>query len=188
MALRARDRLGIACISKVFPADLGAVIFVILDLGRREVVRLGVTSTPSAAYAAQSFVEAVCVRDEQAPRILIHDRDSIYGTWFRRRVKGFGTRCLVTPPRAPEAHSFCERTIGTLRRDCLDNIMILDERHAERILRGYIAYYHGRRQRGFLMQAPRGAHWLPPIRRTLASGVRSLPVLGGLHHTYAIAA
>ena len=64
--------------------------FVILDLGRREVVRLGVTPTPSAQYAAQSFVEAVCDHDDRAPRFLIHDRDSIYGTWFRRRVKGFG--------------------------------------------------------------------------------------------------
>ena len=63
--------------------------FVILDLGRREVVRLGVTPSPSAQYAAQSFVEAVCDRDDQAPRFLIHDRDSIYGIEFRRRVKGF---------------------------------------------------------------------------------------------------
>jgi hypothetical protein len=73
--------------------------FVILDLGRREILRVGVTSTPSAQYAAQSFVEAVCDRDDQAPRFLIHDRDSIYGTWFRRRVKGFDTRCLATPVR-----------------------------------------------------------------------------------------
>ena len=83
--------------------------FVILDLGRREILRVGVTSTPSAQYAAQSFVEAVCDRDDQAPRFLIHDRDSIYGTWFRRRVKGFGTRCLATPPSVasgPEGYPF----------------------------------------------------------------------------------
>jgi hypothetical protein len=75
--------------------------FVILDMGRREIVRVGVTSTPSAQYAAQTFVETVCDRDDQAPRFLIHDRDSIYGTWFRHRMKGFGTRCLATPPRSP---------------------------------------------------------------------------------------
>jgi hypothetical protein len=80
--------------------------FVILDLGRREVVRLGVTTAPSAEYAAQSFVEAVCDRDDQAPRFLVRDRDSIYGIEFRRRVKGFGTRCLVTPPRAPTAKGY----------------------------------------------------------------------------------
>jgi hypothetical protein len=80
--------------------------FVILDLGRREVVRLGVTTAPSAEYAAQSFVEAVCDRDDQAPRFLVRDRDSIYGIEFRRRVKGFGTRCLFTPPRAPTAKGY----------------------------------------------------------------------------------
>ncbi len=72
--------------------------FVLLDLQRREIVHLGVTTTPSAQYAAQSFVEAVCDRDDRAPRFLIHDRDSIYGAEFRRRVKGFGTKCLLTPP------------------------------------------------------------------------------------------
>ncbi len=72
--------------------------FVILDLGRREILRVGVTSTPSAQYAAQSFVEAVCDRDDQAPRFLIHDRDSIYGTWFRRRVRGFGANAVRGVP------------------------------------------------------------------------------------------
>jgi putative transposase len=162
--------------------------FVILDLGRREVVRLGVTPTPSAQYAAQSFVEAVCDRDDQAPRFLIHDRDSIYGIEFRRRVKGFETRCLVTPPRAPQANAFCERMIGNLRRDCLDNFIVLDDLHAERILGEYLRYYHGRPHRGLRRQAPSGARWLPPVRPVPAKEVRSRPVLGGLHHEYSIAA
>jgi transposase InsO family protein len=63
----------------------------------------------------------VCDCDDQAPRFLIHDRDSIYGTCLRCRVKGFGTRCLATPPRAPQANSYCERVIRTLRRECLDS-------------------------------------------------------------------
>jgi putative transposase len=162
--------------------------FVILDLGRREVVRLGVTPSPSAQYAAQSFVEAVCERDDRAPRFLIHDRDSIYGVDFRRRVKGFGTRCLLTPPRAPTANAFCERMIGSLRRSCLDNLIILDDRQAECILREYVRYYHGRPHRGLGMQAPAGARWLPPVRPVPAKAVRSRPVLGGLHHEYTIAA
>ena len=162
--------------------------FVILDLGRREVVRLGVTSVPSAEYAAQSFVEAVCDRDDRAPRFLIRDRDSNHGAWFRRRVKGFGTRCLVTPPRAPQANAFCERMIGTLRRCCLDKVIVLDELHAERILREYLGYYHGRPHRGLRMQAPIGARWLPPVRPAPARAVRSRAVLGGLHHEYTIAA
>jgi transposase InsO family protein len=162
--------------------------FVILDLGRREILRVGVTSTPSSQHAVQSFVEAVCDRDDQAPRFLIHDRDSIYGAWFRRRVKGFGTRCLATPPRAPQANSYCERVIRTLRRECLDNVIIVDERHAERVLRAHVRYYHGRPHRGLHTQAPLGAHWLPPVRPTPARAVRGVPVLGELHHEYTVAA
>jgi putative transposase len=162
--------------------------FVILDLGRREVVRLGVTPSPSAQYAAQSCVEAVCDRDNQAPRFLIRDRDSIYGVDFRRRVKGFGTRCLLAPPRAPQANAYCERVIETLRRGCMDNVIAVDDLHAERILRDYVRYYHGRPHRGLRMQAPVGGRWLPPARPAAAKAVCSRPVLGGLHHEYGIAA
>jgi transposase InsO family protein len=162
--------------------------FVILDLERREVVRLGVTPAPSAQYAAQSFVEAVCDRNDRAQRFLIHDRDSIYGIEFRRRVKGCGTRCLLTPPRAPQANAFCERVIGTLRRECLDNVIVLDDLHAQRILREYVRYYHGRPHRGLCMQAPAGARWLPPARPVPETGARSKPILGGLHHEYGVAA
>ena len=107
---------------------------------------------------------------------------------FRRRVKGFGTKCLATPPRAPQANSCCERVIRTLRRECLDNVIIADERHAERVLRESIRYYHGRPHRGLHTRAPLGARWLPPVRPTPASAVRSVPILGGLHHEYTIAA
>lgn len=160
--------------------------FVTLDLGRREIVRLAVTSAPSAQFAAQTFVEAVCDRDNQAPRFLIRDRDSIYGAWFSQRVKGCGAKCLLSPPRSPQANAFCERVIGTLRRECLDNIIVRDQRHAERILREYVRYYHGRSHRGLNMQAPMGANWFPPTRPVPARAVCSKPVLGGLHNEYAI--
>ena len=78
--------------------------------------------------------------------------------------------------------------IGTLRRDCLDNLIVLDERHAERILREYLRYYRGRPHRGLRMQAPAGSRWLPPVRPVRAKAVRSRSVLGGLHHEYGIAA
>ena len=130
-------------------------------LGRREVVHIGVTSSPSAQYAAQSFIEALCARDNRVPRFLIRDRDSIYGAEFRRRVRSCGTRCLLTPPRSPQANSYCERIVGTLRRECLDHVIVLDERHAERVLREFVRYYHGRPHRGLRMQAPLGARWLP---------------------------
>ena len=71
-------------------------------------------------------------------------RDSIYGKEFRRRVKSCGTHCLITPPRSPKANAICERLNGTLRRDCLDHIIVIDEAHAQRVLKEYVPYYHGR--------------------------------------------
>ncbi|MGD0835806.1 MAG: integrase core domain-containing protein [Polyangia bacterium] len=136
--------------------------FVIVDLARREIVHIGVTSSPSAQYAGQCFVEAVADRDNENPRFMIRDRDSIYGAKFRRRVKSCGTRCLITPPRSPKANAICERLNGTLRRDCLDHIIVIDDVHADRVLREYVRYYHGRPHRGLCMQPPLGARWLPP--------------------------
>ena len=78
----------------------------------------------------------------------------------------------------------CERTIGTLRRDCLDYMIVRDELHAARILREYVRYYHGRPHRGLRKQPPLGARWLPPMRRVPPEDVMSRAVLGGLHHEY----
>ena len=158
--------------------------WIILDLGRRTIVDIGVTSTPTTEFAAQRFISAV--GDGEAPRFLIHDRDPVYGPELRRRVKNCGTRCLVTPPRSPQANAFAERMIGTVRRDCLDHVVVWDEEHAGRLLREYRGYYHGRPHRGLRMQPPLGARWLPPARPVPASQVRSRPVLGGLHHEYVI--
>ena len=132
-------------------------VFVVLSLHRRKVVHAGVTEHPSARWAAQRLVDAA-VDTQQIPRFLIHDRDSIYGADFRRRVRGLGTRLLAPPPRAPTANAFGERVIGTLRRDCFDHIIVKDQQHAERVLHDYLAYYHGRPHRGLRMQSPDGAH------------------------------
>jgi hypothetical protein len=83
------------------------------------------------------------------------------------------------------SNAYCERVIGTIRRECLDNIIVRDQRHAERVLRDYVGYYHGRAHRGLSMQAPMGAHWLPPSRPVPARAARTKPVLGGLHNEYA---
>jgi hypothetical protein len=78
--------------------------------------------------------------------------------------------------------------IRTLRRECLDNVTIVDERHAERVLREYVGYYYGRPHRGLHTQASLGPRWLPPVPPTPASAVRGVPVLGGLRHKYTVAA
>ncbi len=121
----------------------------------------------SPASAASSFrtlrVEAVVDTDE-VPRFLVHDRDSIFGAAFRKRVRGLGVRALVTPPRSPQANAFCERVIGTLRRGCTDHVLFRDEHHAERVLREYASYDDGRPHRGLHMQAPDAARHLAPFR------------------------
>jgi transposase InsO family protein len=117
----------------------------------------------------------------------IHDRDSIYGADFRRRVRGLGTRLLATPPRAPKANAFGERVIGTLRRDCFDHIIVRDEHHAQRVLHDYVAHYNGRPHRGLRMQPPDGSRHLPPRRPPNGTRIVGIPILGGLHHRYGFA-
>ena len=158
--------------------------FVILALERRAILHVGVTEQPTAEWAAQRVVEAI--GDHEPPRFLLHDRDSVYGEAFRRRVGGLGVRELITPPRAPTANAHCERVIGTLRRDCLDHMLVWDERQAERLLREYVRYYDGRPHRGLRLQPPGGQHWLAPARPPPTTALVGLPILGGLHHRYGV--
>jgi putative transposase len=158
-------------------------VFVVLGLGRRRIVHVGVTEHPTAGWAAQRLVEATAELD-YVPRFIVHDRDSIYGGLFRTRIRGLGARALVTPPRAPQANAFAERMIGTLRRDCLDHIIVRDERHVENLLREYLVYYHGRPHRGLRMQPPDGARHLAPPRPARGTRITAIPLMAGLHHRY----
>jgi transposase InsO family protein len=146
-------------------------------------MHVGVTAHPTAEWAAQRVVEAV--RDDRTPpRFLLHDRDSVYGRSFRDHVSGLDIRELLPPPRTPTANAYCERVVGTLRRDCLDHLLVWDERQAERLLREYAHYYHGRPHRGLRLQPPAGQKWLPPAQPPLSLFVHGTPILGGLHHRY----
>jgi transposase InsO family protein len=155
--------------------------FVVVSLERRKIVHVGVTAHPTGTWVAQRLVEAV---GDAPPRYLLHDRDSIYDTRFSARLRGLGVRCLLSPPRAPLANAICERLVGTLRRDCLDHVLVFGERHAERILRDYVRYYHGRPHRGLRAQPPAGARWLAPGRPATSRELVATPILGGLHHEY----
>jgi len=161
-------------------------VFVVLSLDLRRIVHFGVTEHPTAAWTAQRLVEVVA-DSELAPRFLVHDRDSVYGADFRRRVRGLGIRAFLTPPRSPQANAFAERVIGTLRRDCFDHLIVWGERHAERILDKYVAYYHGRPHRSLYMQPPDGARHLPPPRPHPRTHIVATPILAGLHHRYGFA-
>ena len=112
----------------------------ILQHGRREILWLGTTTHPSAEWISRQLTEACGWK--QGPRYLVRDRDSIYGEVFIRRLRAMGIRDRPTAPRSPWQNGYCERLIGSIRRDCLDHVVVFDERHLRHLLRTYAAYYN----------------------------------------------
>ena len=154
-------------------------VFVVLLHHRRKVVHFNVTDSPTAAWTAQQIVEAF--PGDSAPRYLLRDRDSIYGAEFRQRVRGIGIAEVLTAPRSPWQNPFAERVIGTIRRELLDHVIVLNEQHLRRRLRSYLGYYHGSRTHLALEKdapAPRAVE--PPE----CGDVVAVPQVGGLHHRY----
>ena len=142
-------------------------------------MHFNVTEHPSAAWAAQQIVEAFPW--DSAPRYLLRDRDRIYGPSFTRRVVALSIQQVLTAPRSPWQNPFVERLIGSLRRECFDHVIVLDERHLKRILREYVNYYHSCRTHLSLEKdAPE-----PRLVESPTMGkVTAVPKVGGLHHYY----
>ena len=115
-------------------------VFIVLRHERRRIVHFNVTEHPSAEWTAQQMVDAFPW--DTAPRYLVRDRDQTYGVYFDSRVDGLGMEQVLTAPRSPWQNPFVERMIGSIRRECLDHVIVLDERHLKRILRKYVDYYH----------------------------------------------
>ena len=118
-------------------------VFVVLAHDRRCIVHFDVTEGPSASWTGQQLVNAFPY--DSAPKYVIRDRDKIYGVDFVRRVLAIGIEQVLTAPRSPWQNPYCERVIGTLRRECLDHVIVLGEQHLRRILREYLEYYHSSR-------------------------------------------
>jgi transposase InsO family protein len=158
-------------------------VFVAVHHERREVVHFNVTEHPSALWTAQQIVEAFPF--DTAPRYLLRDRDSIYGDSFRRRVHSFGIEEVLTAPRSPWQSPYVERLIGSIRRECLNHLIVLDERHLRRCLRSYFDYYHNARTHlALAKQCPQPRSVDSRERGTIIA----LPRVGGLHHEYRRAA
>ena len=115
-------------------------VFIVLSHDRRQVVHFNVTKHPTAQWTAQQLVEAFPF--DSVPRYLLRDRDAVYGKVVQRRIKSLGIEEVVTAPRSPWQNPYAERIIGSIRRDCLDHVIVLNERHLRRILREYLSYYH----------------------------------------------
>ena len=158
-------------------------VFVILRHERREIVHFNATDHPTAQWAAQQLVEAFPF--DTAPRYLLRDRDCIYGERFRTRVKSLGIKDVLTAPRSPWQSPFVERFIGSVRRECLNHVIVLNERHLRRLLKSYFAYYHeARTHLSLAKQCPVPRSIEEPDR----GKVVAIPHVGGLHHEYRRAA
>jgi putative transposase len=157
------------------------VLFVLVVLAhhRRRVVHFNVTEHPTAHWTAQQIVDAF--PDDCAPFYLLRDRDSIYGPAFRQRVKGMGIDELLTAPHSPWQNPFAERLIGSIRRECLNHVLILSERHLRRILVRYFAYYHRARTH---ISLDKDAPDVRPVELPDAGRIVEIPEVGGLHHRY----
>ena len=157
--------------------------FIVLRHDRRQIVHFNATMHPNAQWTAQQIVEAFPF--DEAPRYMIRDRDGIYGDHFRKRVKSMGIEEVISAPQSPWQNPYCERVIGSIRRDCLDHLIVLHEAHLKRILSGYFEYYHHWRTH---LSLERNS----PIPREVESPchgkVIAIPHVGGLHHRYTRAA
>jgi transposase InsO family protein len=154
-------------------------VFVVLAHDRRRILYLNVTASPSARWTGQQVIEAFPY--DTAPKYLVRDRDRIYGAEFVSRVNSMGIEQVVTAYRSPWQNSYCERVIGTLRRECVDHVIVLGERHLRGILHDFLQYYHeSRTHQGLDDDCPEPRAVEPPEM----GNVIAFPVLGGLHHRY----
>jgi transposase InsO family protein len=163
-------------------------VLVVMEISSRRIVHCNVTPHPTAVWTMQQLREAIPSDHEY--RFLIHDRDSIFSLAVDRQVGALGLRVLRTPVRAPKANAYCERLVGTIRRECLDYLIPLSERHLRALLREWVCHYYQARPHSALRPgnpdggdrffAPTGrGHALPDDIR-----IRKKAVLGGLHHEY----
>jgi hypothetical protein len=150
---------------------------VVLRHERRRLLHVGVTAHPCAEWIARQITEACGWED--APQYLVRDRDRVYGVAFTRRLRAMGIRDRPTASRSPWQSGHSERLIGSIRRECLDHVVILGERHLHDVLRSYAQYYNAARTHLSL------AKDAPVPRAVQAIGtILPLPILGGLHHHY----
>jgi putative transposase len=154
-------------------------VFLVLAHERRRIVHFAVTAHPTAEWAAQQLREAFPW--DNAPRYLLRDRDRIFGHEFVEQVKAMGIRQVLSTPRSPWERAYIERLIGTIRRECLDHVIVFNERSLHFHLHSFIGYYHRARTHLSLQKdspEPR------PIQSSEAGPIVCIPEVGGLHHRY----
>jgi transposase InsO family protein len=156
-------------------------VFFFITHSRRELIYFNVTASPTSAWIWQQVINATPWGT--GPSHLIHDRDAVYGREFGKKLERMRIVGVQTPVRAPRANSIAERVVRTLRQECLDHVIVINERHLHRLLTELVHYYnHERPHRSMAQESP-----VPRV--VIRDGpIVSRPILGGLHHAYARAA
>jgi putative transposase len=190
--LRAQASGIIACdfftVETVFLRRLYVLVFI--ELATRKVYLAGVTANPTGEWATQqarNIIETFIDRS-QPIRFLIHDRDSKFTAAFDEVFRSEAIRIIRTPVRAPRANAYIERWIGSIRRECLDRLLILNRRHLEQVLPAYIRHYNAHRPHRSLNQRPPDPREPEPRPLTDLDRIRRRDVIGGLIHEYKAAA
>jgi putative transposase len=154
-------------------------VFVVLAHDRRRVLHLNVTAHPTSASTRQQLREAL--PDDAGARFLRHDGDATFEAAFRRTVEALGLTSDRTAPSSPWQNPYVERVIGSIRRECLDHVIVFNERHLRRVLHAYVAYYHRSRTHLALGKDAPLARAVEPAG---AGRIVARPEVGGLHHRY----
>jgi len=154
-------------------------VFLVLSNARRRIVHFNVTDSPASGWIGQQIVEAFPW--DTAPKYMIRDRDKKYGDEFARRVESLGIKQVLISTQSPWQNPYVERVIGSIRRECLDHVIILSERHLRRVLRDYFAYYHGFRTH---LGLDKDCLKSRPVEPPDVGPIRAEPMVGGLHHRY----
>jgi putative transposase len=173
---RHRRRRHVRCRNGKVSASLALVV---LGHERRKVIHFDVTQNPTQLWLARQITEAFPW--DTTPRFLLRDRDASYGQTFRDRVRAMAIEEVVTAPRSPWQNAYVERIIGSIRRECLDHVIVFDKRHLHGVLSAYFEYHHPSRTHLSLAKdclEPR------PIQPPSAGTIVAFPQVGGLHHRY----
>jgi putative transposase len=154
-------------------------VTVILGHARRRILHLNVTQHPTAGWLFRQITEAFPW--DTAPRYLLRDRDRSYGRCFSERVEAMGISEVVTTPRSPWQNAYVERVIGSIRRECLDQIVVVNERHLRRVLSQYVSYYHRARTH---LSLDKDCPESRPVQPPALGRIVAVPQVDGLHHRY----
>jgi putative transposase len=156
-------------------------VFVVLSHDRRKVIHFNVTTNPTAQWTAQQIVEAFPW--DTAPKYLLRDKGKIFSKRFQKRVRSTGIEEVLIAYRSPWQNAYVERLNGSIRRECTDHIIVWNERHLKKVLRGYFDYYNNDRTHlGIKKESPTGRQITK--QTSISDCLVELPKVGGLHHRY----